>query len=196
MRSLIFNFIKRSVLVPVVVTAAVLALLLTLGGRAATASQAKLTPAAAAAPDLSGYSSSLYDSFEQLTDGALIGTLSGLDGALSDKVVCYQPTDRSQLAMAEGSTAPWNGGAMLITGTDTENQLAAMHRAKVGSDLTLTVIGRDTYPYTVTRIDAGVTEENLASYLQENTLVVAFPYKNLAVGSNADLYIVCIAEPA
>ena len=194
---LVFNFIKRSLLVPALVTALVIGGLTLYGNRAASASQSKLTPTTATEElDLSGYSSSLYDSFAELNNGDLIGTISSDAIGLAPAVICYHLDNRSEVSMAEGSTAPWESGAMLLIGADTARQLRAMHNAVTGSELTLDISGKETYQYTVTQIDTGVTEAQLENYLIDGTLAVAIPYKNLSGATAPDYYIVYSAVQA
>ncbi len=190
MRSLVFNFIKRFLLVPAAITAIAIVLLTPYLNKAADTSQARLQPAKTTALDLSGYSSSAYDSFTQLNKGDLIGTLSGEEIGLQPAAVCYDPETNTQLSMTEASTAPWEGGAMLIVGMDTAKQLRAMHHAVIGSALALDIAGKDVYRYTIERIDTGVTAEQLSTYYTDGTLAVAMPYKNLSSGTAADYYIV------
>lgn len=190
MRSLVFNFIKRFLLVPAVIAVAATVLLTSYMNSAADVSLNKLKPAAVGTVNLAGYSSSAYDSFSQLNNGDLIGLLSGEEIGLGETVVCYAPEKSAQLSMAEGSTAPWESGAMLIVGVDITSQLRAMHNAVIGSELTLDVSGKDVYHYTINRIDTGVTEEQLKTYFTDGTLAVAMPYKNLSGATAADYYLV------
>ena len=196
MGSLVFNFFKRSLLVPAAVTVATIALLMTLLNSAAAASQAKLTPQEPAKQELSGYSSSLYESFTDLKDGDLIGTIAGEEIGLYPTVVCYNLDNRLHVSMTEGSTAPWEGGAMLLIGTDNVAQLKALHNAKAGSTLTLEFTGKDTYTYTVEHIDACVTAAQLADYYTDGVMAVAIPYKNLSSVTADDCYLVFSAVQA
>lgn len=190
MRSLVFNFIKRFLLVPAVITAIAIVVLVPYLNKNADASQNILKQSTSAAPDLSAYSSSAYESFSELNEGDFVGTLSGQEFGLNETAVCYEPGSNAQLSLKESSTAPWDGGAILLVGLDTANQLRAMHRAVIGSELELNLAGKDIYRYTINRVDAGVTNEQLSTYYTNGTLAVAMPYKNLSGVTAEDYYLV------
>lgn len=196
MGSLIFNFIKRALIVPTVITVLVIVAAFSYLNPAAAASQAKLEPKTAQELDLSGYTSSLYESFSELQEGDFIGTLSGEDFGLFETAVCYNTDSRLNVSVAEASTTPWETGALLLVGSDTATQLNALHNAVIGDVLTLDITGKGVYTYTITRIDTAVSQEQLDDYYTDGTLAVAMPYKNFSSVTAEDDYIVFSAEQA
>jgi len=193
MKQLIFNFIKRALLLPALVAGLALAAVLYLGQAQVTESQSKLSPAAPGTFSLAGYNETEYTKFSELADGDLVATMSGEDFGLSERAVCYDAATED-ISVETPSSEPWNSGALLVTGTDA--QLRAMYNAAVGDTLTLNFPEHGEYRYTVKQIVVGVHREELTGYMAPGTLCLASPYNDLSAAAQPNIYILFIAAQA
>lgn len=192
MGSLVFNFIKRALIVPAVVTGIILSAFLFYFNTWTENSLKKLETQTPQTLDLSGYPSMNYDSFADLQSGALAGTIQSSEMGLNETAVLYNVTDGSEVSLSKSSAEPWNNGGMIVIGQNTEEQFKSLHNADKGQSVTVSLTGKDAYQYTITDIKIGMAEKDITSYYAENTLVMALPYKNLA--DDGKLYTLYIAE--
>ncbi|MGN0523480.1 MAG: sortase domain-bontaining protein [Eubacterium sp.] len=193
MNSLLFNFARRSILVPLVVTLLAVSITCVLMPKLAASSN-KDTPVTANEIDVAQYSLTDYNSFSELEDDTYIGNISVPKVNINCAVIYNSNTEIDALNMISSSTEPWGNGAMVVTGTNTKSQLNYLHRANIGDEIDFEPYKHSYYQYKISDIIYGVDEDSLESCLKENTLVLCLPYTDFYDADDENLYTVYIAD--
>ena len=195
MRALAFNFVRRAIIVPVVVTALLLAVLMYMAPRQIAQSAANVNTVYAGGVSLASFNTVDYDSFSALTEDAFVGTLSCEALEMPAVAVLNGTQNNANIGMAENSAEPWgsNSGILLI-GMNTVNQLKYLHSAAVGNEFTFSFYGNGNYRYAVERVVPNCAEDDLDAYCEEGTLVLCLPYNDVSSEDAPALYLVCVAR--
>lgn len=193
MNSLLFNFARRSILIPLVVTLLALAASFVAMPRLVASSNNE-TPVVANRVDVADYKLTDFDSFKSLEKETYIGNISIENLNINSAVVYGSGDELDALIMKKGSTEPWSTGSMVVTGTNTKSQFNYLHSAQIGDGVNLEVYKHSTYRYKISGIKYGVEENDLKSYFKNNTLVLCLPYTNFYSVDQDNLYTVYTAD--
>ncbi len=195
MASLLFNFFKRAIIVPVVVTAIVIGAIYLYVPSLITDGQSRATEETAAV-DLSQFSVKEYNSFRELKSGDYIGTVSCSSVELGETPVVYIANNEKAVYAINGSAEPWNGGSMVIIGNDVYSQFAKLYNSEKGDYVSLKFYSGNTYDYKIEKKVTGVTENELKNYLVDGQLVLAVPYNDFSNLGNSFFYTLYVARKA
>ncbi len=194
MGSLIFNFFKRALLVPAIVTGIIFAALLAYLP-AISASSDNLQPNEVnGSPDLSSYSSKQYSEFSELKSEDLIGTIACEAAGLGETPVLYNSQKNTNLSLLKSSSEPWNNGSVVVYGENRGNQFSPLHRAEVGDVVDFSFYSNNSYEYEIEEIKTGLSYGEISSFSGDNTLVLAYSYNDFSDLGNSYLYTVFIAK--
>lgn len=197
MNSLFVNFIKRAIIVPLLVSCIAAALILFAGPRAVARTNAAADNSSASESlDLTGYSLKSYSSFNQLKSGDLVATIKCENILLGEKAVIFDSSDKSNIVMHKASVEPWNKGGVLFVGANTSDQFKLLHDAEIGEKFVVSFYDNDTYTYKLKRIIPCAEAKELTSYIKENRLVLCLQYNDFKDLGNSYYYQVFIAEKA
>ena len=190
MISLLLNFFKRAIAVPLIVCiAAVIAVTAIPNIGAGTSDNGKLSEV-----DISLYSAKQYDRFKELESDSYAGLLFSEDFSFGKIPVLYDVENQNTVSVVKGSGEPWNGGSMLIVGKNSEAQFKGLKRAKKGDTIVFDSYSNTEVSFTVKSIVTGVRENELKSYMKQGKLVLAYPYNDFSDLGNAYYYTLLIAR--
>ena len=193
MGSLIFNFIKRAVVVPILVTAVVIAAIMFFVPD--KVAQSNTTAAVSIAEiNLNDYSVKDYKKLSELRSDDYVGSIECADIALPKKALVFDAESKNDISVIKGSVEPWNKGGMVIVGANTVNQFNSLHNVRKGDIFKVEFYGNKTYSYTVKKIVTGARQKELGSYLSEKTIAVAVPYNDFSDINGDSFYTVYIAK--
>ena len=195
MASLLLNFFKRAIIVPVIVTALVIGAIYAVTPHFITERKSR-TSSLNDRIDLSLYSVKEYDSFKELRAGDYIGDLSCESVDLGRTAIVYKSQVNNAVYAIDGSKEPWNGGSMLIVGNDVYSQFAKLYNSKKGDKISLEFYSRETYTYKIENKVVGVTDAELKGYLTDGKLVLAVPYNDFSNLGSSFFYTLYIARRA
>ncbi len=195
MASLLFNFFKRAIIVPVIVTAIVIGALYMAIPKYVNEGQARPTSVNERI-DLSQYSVKEYNSFSQLKAGDYVGTIRCDNIDLGNTAVLYLSENDNGVYVESGSSEPWNGGSVLIIGNDINNQFGKFYNSEKGDKIELEFYSRDTYTYKIQNKAVGVTKKEINNYLGDGRLVLAVPFNDFSNLGGSFFYTLYIAGKA
>lgn len=200
MTSLLFNFIKRAILYPLIVT-----VLVCLGISFAISSQVQSSVSSAsvksAEVSIYDYSPKEYSAFSELKQGkyALTITHKNVQSAvLYDNVEAQ--TDISNLYyLHPSSTEPWNHGCVKVM-SDSWYQMNKAFDIKIGDTIEGDFYHSDdnesditVYKYKVKRIMNSKSAKSITKFDKADSLLICTSYENLA-DKNQKMYYVIVAE--
>lgn len=194
MTSLLFNFFKRAIIVPIILTIiasvgiyVVTPGLINRGGEGKAASDDSVI-------DLSSYDTRDYKTFSQLKEGEYVGTIECSNIGLNKTAVVYQ-TDKSNSIFASGdSKEPWNNGGTAIVTTDTKSELSKFYNAEKGDKITVDFFSNGEYTYKLDKKVICQTEKDIKNYIKPSTLVICVPYNDFTNLSYSYYYTIYIAR--
>lgn len=190
MLSLTLNFLKRAVFVPLLLSAAFIAALWVMPPiQADDGNNTVLSKV-----DISQYTARQYNRFEELERDDYAGALFSRDFAFGEVPVLYNVEHANTASLAKGSGEPWNGGSMLVTGKNADNQFKKLHAAQKGDTVVFEPYSQNGFTFTITQIQHGVREAELKKYLKKGSLVLAYPYNDFSNLGNAVYYTVIVAQ--
>ena len=192
MASLLFNFFKRAIIVPVVVTALVIGSIYAFSPTFITEGTQR-TVSTGENIDLSDYKVKEYSSFKQLKPGDYIGTVSCKSVDLGETPIVYISKNEKAVYAIDGSVEPWNGGSILIIGNDVYSQFLKLYNSEKGDKVSVNFYSGDTYNYKIEKKVAGVTESELKNYIKDGKLVLAVPYNDFSNLGTSFFYFLYIA---
>ncbi len=196
MNSLVFNFIKRAVIVPVVCAALAAAVLIFAGPRAVakTAAVGNKTSNTVKTLDITAFSAKSYEGFSELKSGDFIGSVSSEDIGFGEKAISYHAAEDGSIIMSKASKEPWNGGSLLLIGANTSDSFKPLHRCQIGDTFKVSFYNKDVYTYRLTKILPCEEEKKLSSHLGENRLLLCLQYYDFTNLGNDYFYQVFVAE--
>lgn len=192
MTSLNLNFIKRAFIVPIIATVIVIAAIFVIAPKMAESTQS--TVSSVSKIDLSGYSLVEYDSFDELEPGAYIGSISSDAFDINAAVTYSLDSTKSSVLLNDMSSEPWNNGCIILNGSNTSSQFKNLHHAEIGDEVVVDFYSNNNYTYKITDISYGNAEDDIASFKQNNTLIMCLPYNNFDDLGNSYYYAVYVAE--
>lgn len=195
MNSLLVNFIKRAIIVPLIAAIITTAVLIFAGPRmiAKTSVSVGEVPSSQSL-DLTGYSLKSYNTFKQLKSDDLVATIKCEKIGLNEKAVVYDSSEKSNIVMNKASVEPWNGGGVLFVGANTSEQFKSLHNAEVGAKFTVSFYDNETYTYKLKKIIPSAQAKELTSFIEDNRLVLCLQYNDFKDLGNSYYYQVFIAE--
>lgn len=195
MRTLLVNFIRRAIVVPLVAAVLAAAFLIFVGPRAIAKSSVPVAETAVIeSVDLTGYALRSYDTFKQLKSGDFVATIKCEKIAFGEKAVVYDSSEKSNIVMHKLSTEPWNNGGVMFIGANTSEQFKDLHNAKAGDKFVVSFYDNETYTYKLKKIIPSADAKELTSYIKDNTLVLCLQYNDFKDLGNKYFYQVFIAE--
>ena len=195
MASLLFNFFKRAIVVPVVVTAIVIGIIYAFAPKFINEEKNRV-PASNETVNLSEYDVKDYNNFDELKHGGYIGKISCKSVDIGELPVVYARQTKKAVYAIESSSEPWNGGGMLIIGYDTFEQFAKLYNSEKGDKVTLEFYSKDTYNYKIESKVTGVRENELKNFIEEDKLILAVPYNDFSNLGNSYFYTLYVARKA
>ena len=184
--SILINFIKRAVVVPIILTAITICGVYVFdyneSGKQSTTP--KSTPV---------YNVQEFEMFSQLEEGSYVGKLRSESLNFSSDITAFESVS-SSLVLNESSKEPWKNGSVILIGTSAKNQLAVFRGAKKGDKLSLEIYVNDKLEYTITDIEYGLHYEELEKLSGKDKLFVCRSYNDFSNLSKSKLYAVYSAE--
>ena len=195
MASLLFNFFKRAIVVPVVVTALVIGAIYALAPKFINETSTRVVSGNQTI-NLSEYHVKEYSSFKDLKSGGYIGKVSCENVDLGETPVVYLSQNEKAVYAVQGSEEPWNGGSILIIGNDVYSQFAKLYNSEKGDKVKLEFYSNDTYNYRIEKKVTGVKESEFKDYLRDEKLILAVPYNDFSNLGNSYFYTLYVAGKA
>ncbi len=191
MLSLVLNFLKRALIVPLalllIAVAAVSAFLPRLNLASVPTAQGREI-------NLSSYTLVNYKAFDSLGEDNYVGKLTSEDFDLGEIAVLKSSDNSTGVRMLKSSKEPWNGGGVILVGKNIFNQFKLLHNAKKGDTVTFEFYNNDSYNYKISKIVPNVRAKELNSYLKDNLLVMCVPYNDFGNLGDSYLYTVYVAQ--
>ena len=196
MGSLLLNFTKRAVIIPLIITGLIIAAVTFIAPSAIKKSEARFEGASnVAGVDLSKYSTRHYQKFSELSEDDLAGIISSDDIEIPEAAVLYDSHNILNVWLSAQSKEPWNnGGGIIIRGSNVSNQLKGIYSAKEGNRITVDFLSNGKYEYEISKVYSGVSEDEIEGYSVDNSLVIAMPYNYFTDSDNSYLYFVYVAK--
>ena len=195
MASLLLNFIKRAIIIPIAVTVIVIGVIYSAVPRFISEGQTR-TSSLNDRIDLSLYNVKEYNSFKELNAGDYIGDLRCENIDLGSTAVVYK-TESDNAVYASGvSKEPWSSGSMLIIGNDNSSQFGKFYNSKKGDKISLEFYSKETYKYKIEKKVVGVTDSELNGYVKDGKLIIAVPYNDFSNLGSSFFYTLYIAGRA
>ena len=189
MNSLIANYLKRAFIVPVVLTALVIFALSVIVPKYISSSQTTQTSYV----EQLRYEKVDYETFNQLKANETIGYMSSNDFDFSSNVI-FNSNIAKHSSLSKDSTEPWNGGCVVVFGTNTKTQFNSLHKAEKGYKIDFEFYGKDKYTYKITDIISNQTKEDISKLKKDNTLLLCLSYNDFSDLGNSYFYTVYVAE--
>ncbi len=189
MLSIIFNLVKRAIIIPAVVLAVAIAGLTFLMPRLSFVSERTEKEF-----DISSYNPVQYDEFSTLSEEAFVGFLSTEDFEFRQIPVLYNSDTGAGVSLYDISKEPWNGGGLILTGKNTYNQFRLLHNARVGDKISFDFYDNASFDYKISKIIPNVRGDELTSYYKDKTLVMCLPYNDFSNLGDLYYYTVYIAK--
>lgn len=200
MTSLSFNFIKRAILYPLIVTALVCSVISFALSRQVQSSVSSASVKTAEV-NIYDYSPKEYSAFSELKEGKYALTIIRKD---VQSVVLYdnveEQSDISNLYyLHPSSTEPWNNGCVKVM-SDSWYQMNKILDIKIGDTIEGDFYHSDdnesdttVYKYKVKKIMNSKSAKSITNFDQADSLLICTSYENLA-DKNQKLYYVVVAE--
>jgi hypothetical protein len=180
---MIFNFIKRAVIVPMLLTAVCVAGLVWFIQTGGFISDSAEQDSAVT------YRMTNYKKFSDLDEGAYVGSIRY---GTYEGDITFTESGGNALVLDADAKEPWEKGGTVILGSGAKTQLAPFRNAKVGDTLTLSLYSNDSYTYRIKKIRYGVTLDEIHK-MRTDGLLVCRSYHDFST-ANSKLYAVYTAE--
>ena len=194
MTSFVFNFLKRALIIPLALAAVVTVAVVALVPKYCNFNNESAGAYTVQALDLSQYEVEEYTAFSELDGGALVGGIKSDSVGFGENAIINNSSENGSIRLSKVSTEPWNNGAVVLIGKNTENGFKSLHQADVGDTLTLNCFSNGEYSYKITDIKTNLTESELEALAKENTLVAAVSYNDFSKLGESFFYTAFIAE--
>ncbi len=194
MNSLKFNFVRRAFIIPVLLSAIVVAVVWFTAPKMIESSNA-VSVAAATDVDISKYKLNEYDKFSQLKSGEYVATIACKNSAVSCPALYLDDIETGTAYMTKASTEPWNDGTVAFVGDNFDSEFKSLHSAKIGDEVYVSFYKHGTYTYKITKITANNKLTALKQYeKQKNKLILCLPYTDFESAESSSIYTFYIAE--
>lgn len=200
MTSLLFNFIKRAIIYPLIVTALVCLLIsFTMSKQADTSDSSVSVKTVEVSMD--DYSPKEYNEFSQLKQGKYALTIT--HGSVQSAVLYDNVEEQNDISnlfyLNPSSTEPWNNGCVKVM-SDSWYQMNKALDIKIGDTIDGDFYHSDdnehdttVYKYKVKSIMNSKTAKAITKFDDADTLLICTSYENLA-DKNQKTYYVVVAE--
>ena len=198
MTSLMFNFVKRAIIIPILLLVIVVVCIYLVVPRmlnTANAAPSTETVEDADIVDLSySYDTVEYDSFNKLGQGNYVGTIECANVGMSKIAIVYDDDQKNAVSTFTGSREPWKNGSIAIITNDISSDLSKIYNAEKGDEIKVDFFSNNEYTYTLEKKVIGKTEKDIKSYMNGTDLVICVPYNNFSDLSNSFYYTIYIAR--
>lgn len=135
-----------------------------------------------------------YESFDDLKLNRFVGWLSSDDLGLGCPVSFdSENEDTDSVSLVKGSVEPWNGGCVVIIGSNSDKELRNTHRATTGDEITIDFYSNDSYTYKIKNVETNVARDEIFDYQKDNSLIICRPYRNFEKDGSS-FYTIFVAE--
>lgn len=193
MKPLLLNFIKRFILVPVLLTALII---VGVGIKlpSVVADSKSVTVITSPVVDIDKYNLVSYKSFKDLKSGDYVATVS-CEELRINCVACFDSSAELHAAeVLKQSKEPWNNGNVAIIGENLTTQFKYLHNASIGTEIVVNYYQNETCTYSIKKIVDICKKENIIDYLKQYNLVLCIPYVDFDSPTGSMLYHVYLAE--
>lgn len=193
MKSLFISFLKRFLLIPILVTVVVIAVIAIKVPNAVSVSNLTVS-ASAPDVDISVYNLVEYEKFSSLKEGDYVATVSSDEISLGC-AVCYESTnDLNAVTMLKCSKEPWLGGSVVLMGENVKQKFKYLHNSTIGTEININFYKNATCKYKITSVEYNHTQEELKDCMKKADLVLCVAYKDFESPNGSNLYITYFAE--
>ena len=190
MKQLRLTHIIRGIVIPIVVAVVFTAAIFALEPFMESAMQ---TNYSAAVSQKNEYEKVKYNSFKELKTDNAVGFLSSGEFEFSTNVL-YNTTKAKYSTLSKLSTEPWNGGCVVVYGSNVRTQLGYLENAQVGNKVTFDFYNQDKYTYKITKILNNQTDEDIKALRKDNALLMCVAYNDFSNLGSSYFYTVYVAE--
>ena len=182
MKTIILSFIKRAVVIPLVITALCFSLIyFGIAGFTSRSDNQEKAPVQTVS----------FEEFSALSAGDCIGRLSA--GEYENSVMFADGYDDA-LFLGEYSGEPWNGGSVFIFGNSSNKQLGALRGLSKGDEVTLELFSNSTFTYKIRGVRYGLSINEVNKLSGKNKLYLCRSYYDFAGDGKSKLYAVYTAD--
>ncbi|MBQ9517022.1 MAG: hypothetical protein IJR60_02990 [Eubacterium sp.] len=189
MKSMGFNFIKRAVIIPLVLAVIAAALVLA----AVKFAPERLTEDQ---NEQTTYSVQEVQEFSKLQSGDYVGRLVFADG--TERAVTFDESTGNTLVLLQKSKEPWKNGSAVIRGTGVSAQLGELRHLKQGDTFTFDIGKRGGFEYEITDVASGVSAKDASAYTGQKgkakMLYLCRSYNDFSSADKTKLYVVYTAR--
>ena len=193
MKSIVLSFIRRAVIVPVLITAVVTAVIYFALPKFLNDSDEGKSAYTVTSLDLSPYNVNQYDAFSELEKNDFVGSVYSEKLGFGESAVLFD-CDGEHISLDKDSAEPWNSGGVILYGDDSSSQFGNLENAEIGDEITVKFYSNEEYTYTVTDIKANLRYDEVKKYAADNTLIAAISYNDFSNLGEDYLYTIYIAE--
>lgn len=194
MNKILFSFIKRFIIAPLIILLAVISAVAVVMPKIVDASQIQ-TVAVAPEVDISSYNLSEYNSFSQLKNGDYVATISSDEISLGSAVCYISSNDVNAVHMIKASKEPWNGGSVAVIGANTVNKFKNLHNCKQGTKLEIDYYKNARCSYEIVDVLYNNTKKDIDSLMKRADLVLCVEYNDFETPDESDaFYIAYLAK--
>lgn len=192
MNNLLFGFLKKSIIVPVVVAALIMVVTGIAVPKMITSSLT--TSVVAQEIDISAYNLKEYSKFETLEQGDYVASITA-DTINLNCAICYNSVKEINSAgLLKQSKEPWNKGSVAIIGENENTKFKPFHNATVGTKLSINFYKNAVCNYEITEITYNNSRKAINEQLKKNDLLLCVPYTNFDSPNGEKLYIIYSAK--
>lgn len=194
MDKLLFSFLKRIIIAPIVTALVVIACI---GIVVPKVINDSIIPAVSVAPsvDISEYNLVEYDTFDTLREADYVATVSSDEIGLGCAVCYLSSNNINAVNMLKQSKEPWNNGSVAIIGDNKGNKFKNLHNSNIGTNIVIDYYKNAVCSYKVSKIVYNNTIKDIPKLMKEADLVLCVPYTDFESPNGTDkLYIAYLAE--
>lgn len=193
MNSLILNFIKRAVIVPVIVTALCVCGVRFIAPKLVESSN-QVSAVTSESVDASIYNLVKYNNFNDLKKNDYVATVTCETVGMSCAAVFNCEDEPKAVDVDASSTEPWNDGTVVLVGENTASQFNKLHKANLGDEVVVEFYKHDKYTYKISKIEHSYSRENIQNSMKYKGLLLCCAYNDFSDLENSKLYTVYFAE--
>lgn len=192
MTSLLLNFLRRAILVPVLLTAVVIFSVYTVVPKYVYSGN-KDEVETESVVDLSSYNTKDYASFKNLKSGDYVGTVECPSVGMNKTPIIFSEERKGVASLCKDSKDPWNKGAFAIATNDTKCEIGKLYNSKIGDEITVEFYSKGEYTYKLEKVIVGKTKKDINSYIKDSKLVICVPFNDFSDLNNSYYYTFYIA---
>lgn len=193
MNSLTFNFIKRAIIVPVIITALCICGIRLVAPRLVESSnqQAALTSESVNA---SIYNLVKYNDFKDLKNHDYVATVKCEKIAMNCAALFAAHDEPQAVELNAKSSEPWNDGHLAFIGENTSAQFNKLHHADIGDEIEIEFYKHDKYTYKISKIEHSYSRDKIENSINKSDLLLCCAYNDFSDMDNSKLYTVYFAD--